>query len=303
MGNRILVVGDVNVDVVLGIGALPSPGGEVEAPRAEVRLGGGAANVALWLSWLGIEVRVLARVGFDPFGDFVLKSLFEAGVDIDSVQRDPGLPTGIVVVFVGEGGERSMISVPGANAHLEARYLDLSYLSWIHVSGYFAERKPEAAAELLSQALAKGIPWSLDTVPFKALVHIPRFLGLRPAILFGTEDELRGLEGGGERFVKLGKRGCLYIGERGELHVPGFEVEARDTTGAGDAFCAGVLAARLEGAPPEVQGLLGNLCGALRASGYVPPDIPVRAVEELLGRLSGDDAERLGTLLWGRRSR
>lgn len=273
-GLKVLVVGDVNVDLVLRVGEAPPLGGEVEAHEAEVRLGGSATNVAIWLSWLGIDAWILSRVGSDPFGDFALKGLSEASVNIDLVQRDPKLPTGIVAVFVGKGGERSMISAPGANASLEARNLDLSGISWIHLSGYFVERSPEAAAELLSLARAKGIPWSLDTVPLRPLVHIPKLLDFSPEIIFGTEDELRGLEGGRERFVKLGGRGCLHIRPGEENHIPGFAAKVLDTTGAGDAFCAGVIAARLEGLSSGIQGLLGNLCGALRASGYAPPGHP-----------------------------
>ncbi|NOX44772.1 MAG: carbohydrate kinase family protein [Caldiserica bacterium] len=293
-GERALVIGDLNVDVVARARGWPPPGEEVEAEWAELRCGGAGGNVAMWLAWLGIEVVLFARIGGDRWGESAVRELARVGVRTEFVQRDPDRGTGLVISLVDPAGERAMVAYPGASLALTDGLDDaMEGAAWVHISGYVARRRPEVARRALDRARGSGIPVSLDLNPLFTAGELP---GLSPGdltLVFGTERELPRPEAAHETFVKRGPNGCTWRRGRRAEDVPGFPVTVRDTTGSGDAFVAGVIAARLRGHGPRLQGLVGNLCGALRAAGHRPPDVPRGEVAALTGTAGLAPEERL----------
>ena len=294
-GKRTLVIGDLNVDVVARARGWPPPGGEAEAEWAELRCGGAGGNVAMWLAWLGIEAVLFARIGEDPWGEFAVRELARVGVRTAFVQRDPGRRTGLVISLVDPTGERAMIAHPGAGLALTADGLDgaVEGADWIHISGYVARRCPEVARRALDRARGLGIPVSLDLNPLFTAGELRGFAPEGLTLVTGTERELPRPGMAREAFVKRGPNGCAWWHGGRMEEVPGFPAAIQDTTGAGDAFVAGVIAARLRGHGPRLQGLSGNLCGALCAAGHRPPDVPREAVEALVGTADLAPEERL----------
>ena len=266
--SRIVVLGDVMVDVVTRISAPLAAGSD--AP-AVIRFhgGGSAANTAAWLAQAGAEPVLVGRVGDDERGRAARHELRAAGVHA-RLALDPELPTGTCVVLVRPDGERTMAPDAGANDGLADADLSDELLvsaDHLHVAGYALLRPGSrpAARAAISRAVGHGMTVSVD--PSSAALLSPEFLdhadGAR--LLLPNADEAQMLSGErdpeqaaktlagrfGEVVVTLGAKGALWTDGRASVRADAIRVEAAlDSTGAGDAFAAGLLAARLEGAAP-----------------------------------------------------
>jgi ribokinase len=263
---RVVCVGDLNVDVCARLPGELARGSDTAAPIT-LSGGGSAANTAAWLAAAGCAVTFVGRVGDDALGRHALAELQAVGV-LSRVGRDPELPTGTCIVLVAPGGERTMIPSAGANAHGgEPLTADDLADAQLHVSGYalFRDRARSAALASLRAARAAGRPVSVDAASAAPLRNYgaERFLDeVAPCLLFANRDEAAVLAGTddletavrtlgrrcGEAIVKLGVDGACWSDGRDVVSVDGHDVAVVDSTGAGDAFAAGVLAARLTGA-------------------------------------------------------
>jgi sugar/nucleoside kinase (ribokinase family) len=233
----LVVLGDLMVDVVARVSGPLARGSDTPA-RISVQGGGSAANVAAWAAHLGAPVALVCRVGDDDRGRAAVAEL--AGVDLHAAV-DPERPTGTCVVLVEPGGERTMLPDPGAN---DGPVPEIPLGEHLHVVGYALLRggPRESALAAIRRAQAAGMTVSVDPSSWALLRR-----GAIPAVdlLLPNEREAKSLDG--EMVVKLGARGARW----GDVHVPAEPVAVVDTTGAGDAFAAGFLTARLGGAPPR----------------------------------------------------
>jgi ribokinase len=265
----IVVLGDVMLDVVAHVDAEIAPGSDAPA-RIAFRGGGSAANVAAWLAAAGIRPALVARVGDDEHGRSAGAELRAAGVDTRLI-ADPERPTGTCVVLVTPGGERTMIPDAAAGDGLAPGDLPDDLLApgrHLHVAGYSLLRPGSRAAarSAIERARARRMAVSID--PSSAALLSPAFLELARGVdvllpnvlearaLTGESDPERAARQMAQRVpevvVKLGGLGALWTDGHKVRRVDAAYVEAPiDTTGAGDAFAAGLLAARLDGAPPE----------------------------------------------------
>ena len=230
----LVVLGDLMVDVVARVED-PFAHGSDTAARISMQGGGSAANVAAWAASLGTPVSLVCRVGRDARGRAAVDEL--KGVDVH-VTVDYERPTGTCVVLVDGGGERTMLPDPGAN---DAPLPEIPLGEHLHVVGYALLRDGARASALaaIDRARAAGMTVSVDPSSWALLRP-----GAIPDVdlLLPNEREASLVEG--EMVVKLGARGARW----GDLEVPAEPVEVVDTTGAGDAFAAGFLSARLGGA-------------------------------------------------------
>ena len=282
----IVVLGDINVDIMGRVNAWPQPGEDCLAQELEVRCGGVGANCAFGLARWGVATRLAGCVGQDTFSDYVLNVLRECRVDVRAVQRTIAAITGIFYSNVTPDGERTLFGGRGANALLKMPRRTAAALtsgaSAAHLAGHsFLDRGPaHTAAQLIKAIHASGGWVSLDVgmEPSKAIPQ--RILQMAPGvdILLVSLDEAAALTGTREPFqafaallksgarevvLKIGRRGCL-IGENGKpMLVPSFSVRAVDSTGAGDAFVAAFLQARLRGWPTIEGAIAANAAGAL----------------------------------------
>jgi ribokinase len=284
----LLVLGDLNMDMIGRVDEWPAPGGECLCPQLELHCGGVGANCALAITPWGISVRLLGCVGQDCFADYLLDTLRETGVDIRGVQRSSRSLTGVLYINVTRDGQRTFFGSRGANQFMRPANVPTSSLlssDAAHLVGYsFLNPGPEKMArQILRQFRSHGKRVSLD-VGMEPSKRIPKkILQLLPQVdlLFVSSDESAMLTGrinpresfllleraGAKAIVmKLGKRGCL-ISDGGVLReVPSFAVRTVDSTGAGDAFTAAFLQARMREWSTLEAALAANAAGAAAAS-------------------------------------
>jgi ribokinase len=276
----VLVLGDLMVDVVARMSAPLAVGSDTPA-QVTSRPGGSGANVAAWLAVAGAPVTLVARAGDDAAGRSAVDLLGGHGVT-SAVAFDGDLATGTCVVLVAPDGERSMLPDAGANAALGVADLPAGAFAagaHLHVAGYalLREGSPrDAAREALRRARAAGMTTSLDpssSAPLAAF-GAERFLALagRVDVLLPNREEARALTGeadpaaaaralaahAGEVVVTLGADGALWTEGEQVLSAAAAPASPADTTGAGDAFAAGFLAAWLAAAGPEAALEAGN---------------------------------------------
>jgi fructokinase len=263
----VLSIGEVIVDFFP-----EAPGRSLRHVDRYVRhLGGAPANVAVGVARLGRKVGLCALVGRDDFGDFLHDALVAVGVDTRGLGRHPTARTGVTFVSVDERGERSFSfhRHGAADQQFGAEHVDPELVAQariVHV-GSTTSARPEGAQAIekaLAAARAAGAVVSCDPnwrphmwrdpAGARQVVHD---LVARATVVKLAEDELEPLLGlrdpveaarrlrsmGPElAVVTRGALGCVWSHARGEGTSPAVPVTVVDTTGAGDAFCAGLLA-------------------------------------------------------------
>ncbi len=282
MSAHVVVVGDVGLDVVAKLSG-PMVFGQDTRARVSVNPGGAGGNTAAWLARYGVQVSLLARVGNDEAGRTAAAELGASGIRC-LFSIDEKLPTCCVVVLVAADGERTMLPDRGANAAFSAADVQLpvgepGVRQHLHLSGYVLldDNSRSAGLTALSQAKARG--WTTSVDP-QAATHIAgvgpkNFLAwirgtdmLLPndselAVLGGVEEVLKVV---GSVVVTHGSHGASWYSAEHRINVPAPEVHETDSTGAGDAFNAGLLSAWLNGSEPVAALTAGVQAGSAAAS-------------------------------------
>lgn len=268
MRGRVLVVGDVMTDVIV-VPEGPIVKGSDRRAMVRSRPGGSGANQAVWLGAMGANVVFAARVGAT---DKAMYENYFRGLGVVPVLAgDKAQPSGVLVTIVDPDGERSFLTDRGANLNLSPDDLPASLLDdigMVVVSGYsFFAPGPRAAVQgLLAEARARGIAVAVDPASVGFLVEVgpAQFLGWTEGAdwIFANESEAEALTGVagyeaqtralGARFanvvIKRGRLGAALGGSDGvRVLRPAPVVTVVDSTGAGDAFAAGFIAALLAG--------------------------------------------------------
>ena len=248
--------------------------------RIEHSVGGNGANTSYALARLGTPVKLFGMVGSDAPGETVLAMLREAGVDTAGVRRSD-LPTAMTVCVVHPSGDRFFLHKVGASTHVSAEMVEFAGGSHFHLANLFALPgiRPHAAS-LLARAKAAGLTTSLDT-GWDARGEWWSLVGpclAHTDLLFVNETEakmLTGVEraddaavrlcsaGAAAVVLKLGAAGCGIFMSNGRVDVPGFAVSVVDTTGAGDCFAGGFLAALHRGLAYREAAVIANAVGAM----------------------------------------
>ena len=268
---RILVCGDVINDVLVKPLDGVTPGSDTPA-AIRARPGGAAANQAAWMAHLGAEVTFAGRVGARDEA-YHRRELTSVGVRAH-LAVDPAADTGSIVIMVAPDGERTMFTDRAANQRLRiqdlpARLLDDADV--LHLTGYTFCEPPllEVALWLLGQARSRGLAVTIDpgSAAFLARMEPGAFLRWTDgaAVCFPNRDEAAVLVGEadpatmatrltrhyGVVALKLGAAGCvLAMPGQAPVRVAAHPARARDTTGAGDAFCGAFMSRWLAAGQP-----------------------------------------------------
>ena len=244
---RIVVVGGVAADEVVRLHGRCREGGHLDGVAAGTRLGGGGANTATALAAAGHQVSMVAAVGQDAVGDWQLAELAARGIDIGAMVRVPG-PSTRSIVLVDPQGERTIVNLGRAQeAAPPARLLDLA------ADLVYVRTRSAGLAPLLAR-VARGCP---------VVAHVPPVgAGLFPAqVIVASEADVEagdplalGRLVAGELLewmvLTRGPQGVRAFGADGAVvAVPAVAAQAVDSTGAGDAFAAGLCHALVGGMP------------------------------------------------------
>jgi sugar/nucleoside kinase (ribokinase family) len=251
--------------------------------------GGCASNVAMGLASLGVPTGLVASTGVDDAGNILDSHWQRAGVDTRFVQRTAEISTAVSVGLVDDDFQPRFVHTPGANKLLTADALDPQTLvssgaRFLHVGGFFVltHLLDDRLAEKLARAKELGMKTSLDVVYnfrmddpsiraslWKAMPYIDYFLcnGKEAARMVDENNPQRAAStlkarGAANVIIKLGKKGCLVEGDSASEVIPAPKVDVLDTTGAGDAFAAGLIAALTRGADIQNACQAGNQAGA-----------------------------------------
>lgn len=297
------------MDLVAHVPRLPAPGETLRGSDFFTASGGKGANQAAACARLGASVALVGRVGEDVFGSSLREGLEKIGMNVTHVTVVPG-PSGVAVIHVDAGGENSIVIIPGANGQVGTADLErLETLLGDADSLLLQLEIPlEAVINAARMARSHGVRIILDPAPASPL---PNELYNLTDILTPNETEASNLVGFPVRdiamaehaagiflkrgvkqvIIKMGERGAyLHDGKIGEM-VPGFQVEAVDTTAAGDAFNGALAVALEKGQTLGAAVRFANAAGALSTSrrGAQPSMPELDEVERLMvtGKLNG----------------
>jgi len=271
---------------------IPSSGETVLGTGYRVDFGGKGSNQAVGCARLGARVAFVARIGKDSFGDMALGLYRDEGIDVASVIQTSKAPTGVGFIVVEEGtGHNCIVLDPGANELLTAEDVVASHAALESASVVLTQL--EISAEAAGAALAAGRRAGAVTILNPAPVRpLPASVFRLINVLTPNETEARVLAGHSPdaaidpgsvaqeliaRGVKqvvmtLGEKGAMLVTASSCTHVPAVKVQASDTTGAGDAFNAGLATALAHGASLEESVRFAAIVGgmAVTKEGVIP---------------------------------
>lgn len=277
MANPIVVVGSLNMDLVVRTQRHPQIGETVIGYDFRTYPGGKGANQAVAAARLGGRVKMIGRVGGDRFGNELLQTVTNAGVDTTYVLEDEQAPSGVAFITVDDLGNNTIVVASGANARLSPDDIASSEEAFVGASILLLQLECPLVAVEYAIHLARKHHLQIVLNPAPAQLLDAELLGqvdyLIPnqtelALLSGQETpevaiEVLGGLGVKKIVVTLGDQGVLVVeGDRFEK-IPAYKVPVVDTTAAGDAFAGAFAVALTEGLSIWKAALWGNAAGAM----------------------------------------
>ena len=301
---RILVLGSLNIDLVQRVPRIPAPGETLVGEQLQTYAGGKGANQACAAALLGGDAALAGMLGKDVFAARLLQELRRAGVKTEAVGEADG-PSGSATIFVLPNGDNSIVISPGANAEVSVEFA-VEKAEKLQAGDFLLcqlETPLAAVIKAMQAAQKQGAITVLDPAPAH---HLPSEVFRCTEIMTPNQTEAaflvhsmqpidsieqamqaaRHLQERGTPVViiKMGRQGCV-IADGGEItHIPGFAVQAIDTTGAGDTFNAGLAVGLAEGLTLPDATRFANAAAALSVTRPGAIDsMPARSdVEEFL---------------------
>jgi len=271
----VICFGALNVDRLYKVNRIAAADEESEILDFKEAPGGSAANTAVGLARLGVRTGFIGKVSADREGRMLIQAFIDEGVNTDGIIVSEYGRSGIVIGFVDERGERALYVDPGVNSSIDFSEIDLKYASQadiIHLTSFVGEKSFQAQKRLVEELPQVSV--TIDPGMIYARKRLEELAPLlkRCLVFFPNEHEIKLLTGKDYRegaeilldmgvkivAVKLGSRGCYVTdGEKSHLIEP-FKIKVVDSTGAGDAFCAGFLYGIVNNRTLRECGILGN---------------------------------------------
>lgn len=261
---RVVCLG-VHIVDILGRPVERIPEGQSSHFLHEIRMtvAGTAAGTAVDLAKLGADVHVIGAVGHDALGTFLLDRMEEYGIDTRSIVRKHGVQTSATILPIRPNGERPALHVVGANAELTLDDVDWDVIGgaeYLHLGGLLRLFKldGEPAASILRFARERGIVTTVDVLGMNRPNSLNAMLPSLPYIDYflpnlAEAQHITGLDepaaiahflldyGVGCVILKNGADGSLIYTREEQMHLPALDAPVVDSTGCGDAYCAGFI--------------------------------------------------------------
>jgi ribokinase len=269
--------GALNVDKLFKVNRIAAKEEESLITGFAETSGGSAANTVVGLARLGCKVGFVGKVAEDREGKILLEEFRKESVDTKGVAVAKQGRSGTVMGFVDENGERALYIDPGVNDQVEFNEKNKTYASqtmFLHLTSFVGEESFQTQKRIV-ETIPENVMVSFDPGALYARKGLAALESIvkRTSVLMPNAGELELLTGmadyrrGAEAMlkkgvkvvaVKLGSRGCYVTDGRQSRNVEAFKVSVVDTTGAGDAFCAGFLYGLIKHKSHDECGRIGN---------------------------------------------
>lgn len=302
MSGRIVVVGSLNLDLVVGLQRMPDSGESVFGDRLEQHAGGKGLNQAVAAARLGASVSMIGALGDDASGAWLREVVVHEGIDDSGITTVPG-SSGTAVIEVDATGANRIVVIPAANAQVTTaqvvealgRMDDLAVVlaqgevPLDAIEAAMAVGRERGAITILNPAPVLDYPTSLLSLLDYVIPNeheAAHLTGLATEATVDVIEAARALVDRGAHcaIITRGGRGCAWATGESSGTTGAFSVSPIDTVAAGDAFCGGLAAALAEGHPLHEALRWASAAGALATTvaGAVP-SLPTReALDELL---------------------
>jgi ribokinase len=294
---RIAVVGSYATGLTMKVERLPAKGETLLGSGYRIDYGGKGSNQAVGCARLGAHVSFVARIGSDAFGTMALNLYRDERMDVTHISQTSGTATGVGFIIVEATSGHNCITIdPGANDLLTASDISRCNAAFDSAAVVLTQLEtPVAAAEAaMAKGRAQGAVTILNPAPVRPLpdsvlrlvdILTPNqteasvLAGRSPGKSIESEEVARELISRGVKQIvmTLGEKGALIVTASSSRHIPALKMEAVDTTGAGDAFNAGLAVALSSGANLEHAVQFAVVTGGLAVTKEgVIPSLPRR---------------------------
>ena len=298
----ITVVGSFAVGMTLRTSRMPLFGETLVGADFDMGPGGKGSNQAVAVARLGASSTFAGIIGDDKLGEIATDLYAREGVDTTYLQKTTAMATGVGFIILNAAGENGIILDMGANKLMDPAFVDQveDQIARSAIVMTVLELPVPAAARAMELGRKRGVRTILNPAPATRLgddvlanvdyltpneTELRILMGREPDDPTPTEELARQLRShfAGTLIVTMGEKGALFFDERGTSSVPAVAVNVVDTTGAGDAFNAGLAVALAEGRTLEHAVKFANCAGGLActALGVIPALASRAAVDEL----------------------
>ncbi|SDN34923.1 ribokinase [Bacillus sp. OK048] len=272
-GRKVTVIGSINMDLVTSTNQIPKVGETVLGHSFHTIPGGKGANQAVAAARLGADVTMIGAVGDDSFGEILVDHLTTQGINTEHISKIKETSTGVATIVVSDG-DNSIIVVSGANNDITPEVIEKHEDKILnsHILLLQLEIPLESVIRTAELAKKHGVLTILNPAPIqklpKELLEMVDYLtpneheqALLFASLDGTEQDIEKLKE--KCVVTKGSKGVTIYKSGKEIEIPSIEVEAVDTTGAGDSFNGALAVALSDGVEVEDACRFANVIGAI----------------------------------------
>ncbi|MEG0687652.1 MAG: carbohydrate kinase family protein [Hungatella sp.] len=283
---KVLCIGSVTTDIIVTpANSIPTPGTLRGVDSVSMHVGGCASNAAIDLAKLGVPVTLCCKVGADSFGEFVIKTATESGVDTSGIVVSNQLATTASVVCINTSGERSFLYSPGSTAgftkeDIPEQLIEDADIVFVAGAMLLTSFDGKECSEVMCKAQQMGkytvmdTAWDFEDKWLEKICNVLPYLDLfmpsyEEAAKLSGETELSKIAncffklGAKNVIIKIGKDGAYICeGDKSRYQLKTYEsIKPVDTTGAGDSFCAGFLSGIAQGFTYRESGKFANAVG------------------------------------------
>lgn len=270
----VLGFGALNLDKLYRVNKIAAAGEETFVKGLTISPGGSAANTIVGLARLGANTGYIGKIANDFEGKYILNDLRKEKVNVKGIDITKKGRSGVCIGFVDDFGERSLYIDPGVNDNLTYKEINQDYVEsskFVHLTSFVGNIPFRAQKSIVKNFETEILMDPGELYARKGINKIKPILK-RTCVFFPNENEIRILtnqnyEIGAKELikigisiiaVKLGHKGCYVTNGKEDYLIPPLKKKAKDSTGAGDAFCSGFIYGLLHERDIFECGKLGN---------------------------------------------